>query len=386
MSLPDCPVNTQATPAVDPSAECAILVLGGDGVGPEVIAQALRVLRWFQDRRGLPIRLIERPYGLSAWRAEGRILPEATLAAAHDADAVLFGAIGGDYAGVPMEVRREGSILRLRRELGLFANLRPVRYWPALAGACPLRAEVAAGTDIALVRENTGGLYFGTPRGIETLAPGRRSAFNTQRYGSDEIERVARFAFELARGRQRRVCSVDKSNVLETGVLWRETVEALHRREFRDVQLSHLLVDNCALQLVRAPAQFDVIVTDNMFGDILSDGAGAVSVSLGMLPSAALGGLRADGRPAALYEPVHGSAPDIEGLGIANPLGAILCVALLLRHTAGRPHEARMLEAAIDAALQRGARTADIAVPGEAIMGTAAMGDAVLAALDQAPL
>jgi 3-isopropylmalate dehydrogenase len=359
-----------------------ILVLGGDGVGPEVIAQALRVLRWFRDRRGLPIDVFERPYGLSAWRECGSILPAGTLADAHAADAVLFGAIGGDYDGVPLDVRRDGSILRLRRELGLYANLRPVRAWPALARSCPLRAEVAAGTDIALVRENTGGLYYGTPRGIESLADGRRSAFNTQRYASDEIERIARFAFELARGRQGRVCSVDKSNVLETGVLWRETVDALHRREYPDLALSHMLVDNCAMQLVRAPSQFDVIVTDNMFGDILSDGAGAVAGSLGMLPSAALGAAGARGLPRALYEPVHGSAPDIEGRGIANPIGAILSVALLLRHTARAPAEADRLERAVERALEGGARCADIAAPGEPVGGTVAMGDAVLAALD----
>ncbi len=358
-----------------------ILVLGGDGVGPEVMAQALRVLRWFGGR--LPLQALEMPYGLSAWRAEGAILPARTLAAVHAADAVLFGAIGGDYAGVPVDVRREGSILRLRRELGLYANLRPVRYWPALARSCPLRAEVAAGTDIALVRENTGGLYFGTPRGIETLADGRRQAVNTQRYASDEVERVARFAFDLARSRQGRVCSVDKSNVLETGVLWRETVTALHRREYADLTLSHMLVDNCAMQLVRAPTQFDVIVTDNMFGDILSDGAGAVAGSLGMLPSASLGVIGANGRRNALYEPVHGSAPDIEGLGIANPIGAILSVAMLLKHSAGAAAEADRLERAVEAALAAGARCADIAAPGEAALGTVAMGDAVIAALDR---
>ena len=359
-----------------------VLVLGGDGVGPEVIAQAMRVLQWFQSRRGLALELTEHPYGLSAWRTQGHILPPHTLKAVLESDAVLFGAIGGDYDGVPVQVRREGSVLRLRRELELFANLRPVRHWPALDRAAPLRSEVASGTDIALVRENTGGLYFGTPRGTETLPDGRRSAFNTQRYATDEIERVARFAFELARTRGNRLCSVDKSNVLETGVLWRETVTELHRREFADVELTHMLVDNCALQLVRAPRQFDVIVTDNMFGDILSDGAGAVSVSLGMLPSAALGALRADGRPAALYEPVHGSAPDIEGRGIANPIGAILSAALMLRHSARLPDEARLLEHAVERALSTGARTADIAATGDASIGTVAMGDAILAALE----
>ena len=359
-----------------------VLVLGGDGVGPEVIAQATRVLDWFASRRGLPIELFEAPYGLASWRTCGEILPARTLQAARSADAILFGAIGDGYDAVPIDVRREGSILRLRREFGLYANLRPVRHWPALAAACPLRAEVAAGTDIAIVRENTGGLYFGTPRGFESPPDGRRAAVNTQRYASDEIERVARFAFALARTRRSRVCSVDKSNVLETGALWRQTVQAVHEREFADVELSHMLVDNCAMQLVRAPTRFDVIVTDNMFGDILSDAAGAVAGSLGMLPSAALGAPGPDGRRRALYEPVHGSAPDIEGRGIANPLGAILSAALMLRHSLDAPGEAQRLEQAVTRALDGGARTADIAGPGEAAVGTAAMGDAVVEALN----
>jgi len=358
-----------------------MLVLGGDGVGPEVTEQAVRVGRWIAGRHTRAIEFHEEPYGLSAFQSQGEILPARTLAAVREADAILFGAIGGDYAGVPVAQRREGSVLRLRRELVLFANLRPVQYWPALAASCPLRPEVATGTDIALVRENVGGLYFGQPRGIETLPDGRREAVNTLRYTTDEIERVARFAFELARTRRRRVCSVDKSNVLETGVLWRQTVGALHEREFADVALSHMLVDNCAMQQVRDPRQFDVIVTDNMFGDILSDGGGAVAGSLGMLPSASLGALQADGRRRALYEPVHGSAPDIEGKGIANPIGAILSLALALRHSVGDEAAAARVERAVTRALESGARTADIAAPGEAVIGSTAMGDAVLAAL-----
>ncbi len=369
----------------DPAAMTShrILVLGGDGVGPEVIAQALRVARWFVERRGLPLELVEAPYGMTAWQGHGAILPDATLEAVRAADAILFGAIG-DYPGVPVEVRRAGSVLRIRRELELFANLRPVRYWPALADACPLRPEVARGTDIAIVRENTGGLYFGTPRGTSTLPDGRRESVNTMRYASDEIERVARFAFDLARTRGGRLCSVDKSNVLENGVLWRKTVTALHESEYGDVALSHMLVDNCAMQLVRDPRQFDVIVTENMFGDILSDGAGAIAGSLGMLPSASLGAADATGRRPALYEPVHGSAPDIAGKGIANPLGAILSFALLLRHSIGRGDEADRLERAVTRALESGARTADIAAPGRTVSCTAAMGDAVLAALESA--
>lgn len=358
-----------------------VLVLGGDGVGPEVIEQALRVGRAISPSLARPIDFFEEPYGLSSFKASGEILPARTLEALRSADAILFGAIGGDYQGVPIEQRREGSVLRMRRELALFANLRPVRYWPALAASCPLRAEVAAGADIALVRENVGGLYFGEPRGTSTLSDGRRTAVNTLRYTTDEIERVARFAFELARERSGQLCSVDKSNVLEVGGLWRQTVRELHAREFADVELSHMLVDNCALQLVRAPRQFNVIVTDNMFGDILSDGSGAIACSLGMLPSASLGSRRPDGRLPALYEPVHGSAPDIEGKGIANPLGAILSLALLLRHSAADEAAARRIEAAVDRALTTGARTADIAAKGESTIGTRAMGDAVIAAL-----
>lgn len=358
-----------------------MLVLGGDGVGPEVIAQALRVGRWLSGRLTREIDFFEEPYGLSAFKSQGEILPARTLAAVRSADAILFGAIGGDYAGVPIAQRREGSVLRLRRELVLFANLRPVQYWPALAASCPLRREVAFGTDIALVRENVGGLYFGQPRGIETLPDGRREAVNTLRYTSDEIERVARFAFDLARQRKGRLCSVDKSNVLEAGMLWRQTVSALHEREYLDVALSHMLVDNCAMQLVRDPRQFDVIVTDNMFGDILSDGGGAVAGSLGMLPSASLGAAGPDGRRSALYEPVHGSAPDIEGKGRANPIGAILSLALALRHSVADEAAAAAVERAVTHALEAGARTADIAAPGETVIGSAAMGDAVLAAL-----
>jgi 3-isopropylmalate dehydrogenase len=281
---------------------------------------------------------------------------------------------------VPTDVRRETGLLGLRRDMDLFANLRPVRGYPALAEASPLRPEVSGPADLVVVRELTGGLYFGQPRGIETLPDGSKRGVNTHVYTSGEIARIARVAFDLARTRRGRVHSADKSNVMEAGALWREVVTEVGT-DYPDVALSHILADNCALQVVRAPAQFDVLLTDNMFGDLLSDTAAAIPGSLGLLPSASLGAPDADGRRAALYEPIHGAAPDIAGRGIANPLGAILSVAMMLRHSFGRADDGALVEAAVDAALSAGARTADIAGPGEAAISTTQMGDAVLAAL-----
>jgi 3-isopropylmalate dehydrogenase len=365
-----------------------ILILGGDGIGPEVMAQALRIAEWFRAHRGIDCEYFEEQFGIAAWREQGEIMPQRTLEAVRNADAILFGAMGGDeYDSIPAPVRRAGSVLRIRRELHLYANVRPVRAWEPLARVCPLRQEVAAGSDLVIVRENVGGLYFGTPRGIADVEGGQRSAVNTQRYTTAEIEQVATHAFSLARVRGKRVCSVDKSNVLETGKLWRETVQALHDREYRDVELTHMLVDNCAMQLVRKPTQFDVIVTDNMFGDILSDCAGAISGSLGMLPSASFGPQAADGTRKALYEPIHGSAPDIAGQGVANPIGMILSLAMAMRHTLGRPDEAALLEAAVEHTLSAGTRTADIAAAGDtSVVRTAGMGDAVLKALESVAL
>ncbi|MGP1609509.1 MAG: isocitrate/isopropylmalate family dehydrogenase, partial [Burkholderiales bacterium] len=248
-----------------------MLVLGGDGIGPEVAREALRLAQWFRERRGLKCDFFEEPFGLLAWREHGQLMPPQTLEAIRSADGILFGAMGGyEYDAIPAEVLRAGSLLRIRRELNLYANVRPVCARPCLASVCPLRAEVASGTDLVIVRENISGLYFGTPRGIETTDDGSM-AVNTQRYTTKEVEQVARYAFELARARGKRVCSVDKSNVLETGKLWRDTVQGLREREFPNVELSHMLVDNCAMQLMLKPTQFDVILTDNMFGDILSD-------------------------------------------------------------------------------------------------------------------
>jgi 3-isopropylmalate dehydrogenase len=362
-----------------------IVVLPGDGIGPEVTDQAVRVLDWFVAHRAVPLRMTRHLFGAAAWAAERTTMPTRTWSAIMDADALLFGATGSlDQTHIPPEERRKGALLTIRRALDVFANLRPVKAQPALAEASPFKPRTVAGTDLVFVRELTAGVYFGTPRGIETLPDGTRRGVNTHAYTEAEIARAARFAFELARTRRNHVTSVDKANVMEAGRLWRDTVTAIHAAEFPDVTLEHMLADNCALQLGRAPRHFDVIVTDNLFGDLLSDCAGAINGSLGMLPSAALSAPRENGRRRALYEPIHGSAPDIAGKGIANPLGAILSAALLLRWTAGMPTEADLLDAAVAAALDAGARTADIALPGETVLSTHAMADAVIAALEAA--
>jgi 3-isopropylmalate dehydrogenase len=372
-------------PAAAPRPTLDIVVLPGDGIGPEVTDEAVRVLDWFVTKRAVPLRMTRHVFGAAAWAAERTTMPDRTWSAIMEADALLFGATGSlDQTHIPPEERRKGALLTIRRALDVFANLRPVKAQPALAEASPFKARTVAGTDLVFVRELTAGVYFGTPRGIETLPDGTRRGVNTHAYTEAEIARAARFAFELARTRRNHVTSVDKANVMEAGRLWRDTVTAIHAAEFPDVTLEHMLADNCALQLGRAPSRFDVIVTDNLFGDLLSDCAGAINGSLGMLPSAALSAPRENGRRRALYEPIHGSAPDIAGKGIANPLGAILSAALLLRWTAGMPAEADLLDAAVAAALDAGARTADIALPGETVLSTRAMADAVIAALEAA--
>ncbi|MBV9522400.1 MAG: 3-isopropylmalate dehydrogenase [Alphaproteobacteria bacterium] len=348
------------------------------------MAEVARVIAWFESERGLAFALHDAPFGLEAWRRHGQILPDATMAEIMAADAVLFGARGGPgYEAIPPAEIKAGSLLSLRRKLDVFANLRPLFAVPALFAASALKDRVLEGVDLVIVRELTSGIYFGEPRGIETLPDGSRRGVNTHSYTSAEIRRVARAAFALARERRGRLCSVDKANVMEAGVLWREEVSAVHREEFRDIALSHMLVDNCAMQLVRAPAQFDVLLTDNMFGDILSDCGAMIMGSLGMLPSASLGAPDATGRRRALYEPVHGSAPDIAGKGIANPLGAILSFAMALRFSFARHDEARMLENAVAAALASGVRTADIMEAGARRASTREMGDAVLESLSR---
>ena len=361
-----------------------VAVVGGEGIGPEVTAQSQRVLNWFAARRNVPVVLREAQYGLIPYLATGKVLPQDTVEAMDEADAILWGATGGpETKEVPPTARKAGSLLSLRSKYDLYANLRPIVANPALADSAPLKAEVLKDVDFVIIRELTSGIYFGEPRGIETLADGQRRGFNTEQYTTNQVRRVARAAFELARTRKGRVCSVDKANVLEASVLWREEVVALHAAEFSDVELSHLYVDNAAMQIVRQPSQFDVMVTGNIFGDILSDCAAMASGSLGMLPSASLGPVDKFGRRKALYEPVHGSAPDIAGKGIANPLGSILSVAMMLRLTLNRPDDADLLEKAVGIALAAGARTADIAEPGATKLSTEQMGDAVLNALEQ---
>ena len=352
----------------------SLLLLPGDGIGPEVIEQVRRVSAWMTQHGNFHLELAERPFGGASFDAHGAPLTPEAEAEALAADAVLMGAVGGpQWSGVARGDRPEAGLLRLRKAMDAFANLRPALCFEALADASSLKRELVAGLDILIVRELTSGVYFGEPRGIETLADGSRKAIDTQLYTEAEIERVARVAFELARGRRNKVASAEKSNVMETGVLWRDVVTRLHARDYADVELEHILADNCAMQLVKAPKQFDVILTDNLFGDILSDAAAMLTGSLGMLPSAALSYA---GKP-GLYEPVHGSAPDIAGQGLANPLAAILSFGMALRWSLGRPDLDERLNAAVRAALDDGARTRDLGGSDT----TAQMGDAVLKAL-----
>jgi 3-isopropylmalate dehydrogenase len=351
-----------------------LLLLPGDGIGPEVTAAAMRVFDWLSTHAQLDAITATANFGGIGFDRDGMPLTDTTLAAARAADAVLMGAVGGpQWAGVAYDKRPEAGLLTLRAGMGVFANLRPARCFDALADASSLKREFVAGLDILFVRELTGGVYFGEPRGITDLGGGERRGVNTQVYTSSEIRRVARVAFELAASRTGRVCSADKANVMESGLLWREEVQALRNAEYPHIELSHMLADNTAMQLVKNPRQFDIILTDNLFGDILSDEAAMLTGSLGMLPSAALGVAGSPG----LYEPIHGSAPDIAGQGVANPCAAILSLALALRYSLGRAELALRVENAVGAALDAGARTRDLG--GE--LSTRAMTDAVLAQL-----
>ena len=352
-----------------------IAMLPGDGIGTEIVAEAAKVLERLR-RDGLPIETETAPIGGAGYDAAGQPLPEATLAIARRADAVVLGAVGGPkYESLPRNLRPEQGLLSIRKALGLFANLRPALLYPELAASSSLKPEVVSGLDIMIVRELTGDIYFGTPRGRRVNAAGDAEGFDTMLYSEPEIRRIARFGFEVARKRKRRLCSVDKANVLDTSILWREVVSSV-AKDYADVELSHMYVDNAAMQLVREPRQFDVIVTGNMFGDILSDEASMLAGSIGMLPSASL-----DANNKGLYEPIHGSAPDIAGQDKANPLATILSLAMMFRYTFGRADVSDRIEAAVRKVLAQGKRTGDIALPGEQITGTREMGDAVVAAL-----
>ena len=353
-----------------------VVLLPGDGIGPEVVAEAAKVLQAAARRGGVVLETEEHPVGGAAIESLGEPLPPSSFAAARAADAVLLGAVGSPrHEALTGDKRPEQALLGLRKGLGVFANLRPVRLHPALLEVSPLRPELVGGTDLLIVRELTGGVYFGAPRGVEGEGESRR-AVNTMSYSVPEITRIARVAFEAARGRRKKVTSVDKANILEVSRLWREVVTDT-ARAYPDVVCEHLYVDNAAMQLLARPKDFDVILTENMFGDILSDEAAMLAGGIGMLPSASLG------EGPGLYEPVHGSAPDIAGRDVANPLAAILSAAMLLRHSLGLPQEARRVEEAVGSVLDEGARTADLARPGKTSIGTRAMGEAVLRALDR---
>ncbi len=365
------------------AANRSLLILPGDGIGPEVMGQARRVVDWLGGHRAVGFDIDEGLVGGAAFEAHGSPLDDQTMDRARQADAVLLGAVGGpQWDDLDFALKPERGLLRLRKELELFANLRPAICFPALAGASTLKPEVIEGLDILIVRELTGGIYFGEPRGIETLPDGSRRAVNTQVYTTMEIRRVAAVAFELAGRRGGRLCSCEKANVMETGVLWREEVQKMGDESYPDIELSHMYADNCAMQLIRDPRQFDVILTDNLFGDILSDEAAMLTGSLGMLPSASLGAADETGRRKALYEPVHGSAPDITGRNLANPIASILSFAMALRYSYDLAGDADLVEQAVRGVLESGFRTADIMEPGRTEVSTEAMGAAILAELD----
>ena len=360
------------------SQEFNITVLPGDGIGPEVIREAVKILKIVENKKKLKLNLTEAPVGGAGYEATGHPLPEDTLQAARSADAVLLGAVGGPkWETIDFSLRPERALLGLRSNLGLFANLRPAKIFAPLKAASTLKPEVVEGLDIMVVRELTGGIYFGEPRGIETLPDGTRKGVNTLVYTEAEIERIAKVAFDVAGKRDKNVCSVDKANVLECTGLWREVVTRVHE-DYKDITLSHMYVDNCAMQLVRNPKQFDVIVTTNMFGDILSDQASMLTGSIGMLPSASLG----EGK-AAMYEPIHGSAPDIAGKDIANPLATILSVGMMFKYSFNLEDINTLLEVVVNDILEEGYRTKDILSKGGKEVGCVAMGDLVAEELEK---
>ena len=358
-----------------------LLLLPGDGIGPEVMGQVQTVIGALAETGIATFETETDLVGGAAIDAHGKPLSDETLARADAADAILLGAVGGPkWNGIAYDIRPEAGLLRLRKDLGLFANLRPAICYPALAEASALKRELVEGLDIMIVRELTGGVYFGEPKEITTLPDGSKRAVDTQVYTTGEIERIAHVAFDLARKRSGRVASAEKHNVMKSGVLWKKVVTKVHAEHYSDVALEHVLADNCAMQLVRRPKQFDVLVTDNLFGDVLSDVAAMLTGSLGMLPSASLGAVDVRGTRKALYEPVHGSAPDIAGQDLANPLAMIGSLAMALRYSFGLGEAADLLDGAITDALAGGARTKDIAADGSNVLGTAGMGEAVVAA------
>ena len=363
-------------------AKFSLLILPGDGIGPEVMVEVRKIIDWFMSNRSLDFDVKEDLVGGAAYDAHGAPLHDDTMAKALEVAAVLLGAVGGPkYDDLDFSRKPERGLLRLRKEMDLYSNLRPAQCFDALADFSSLKPEVVSGLDIMIVRELTSGIYFGEPRGIITEG-NERVGINTQRYTESEIERVARSAFELARRRDNKVCSMEKANVMESGGLWRETVDKIHQAEYADVELSHMYADAGAMQLCRWPKQFDVIVTDNLFGDILSDTAAMLTGSLGMLPSASLGAPMENGRPKALYEPVHGSAPDITGQGKANPIACILSFAMALRYSFDEGAEADRLEQSIENVLAKGSRTHDLlGEEGVTPLSTAEMGDAIVNAL-----
>jgi 3-isopropylmalate dehydrogenase len=361
-----------------------VLLLPGDGVGPEVIRESRRVMEWIASRGIIEFDIEEDAIGGASLDRYGVPLRDATLAKAIECGCVLFGAVGDARdETMPFEQRPGASLLRIRKEMGVFANLRPAICYDALVSASTLKPEVIAGLDIMIVRELTGGVYFGDPRGIFDVGNGQKRGINTHVYTTAEIRRIAHVAFQLARSRTRQVTSVEKSNVMEAGLLWRQEVQRLRDEVYQDIQLRHMYADNCAMQLVRNPRQFDVILADNLFGDILSDEAGMLAGSLGMLPSASLGTPDANGRPIALYEPIHGTAPDIAGKGIANPSAAILSFAMALRYSFKLEHEAKLIETAINKVLAAGFRTADIMQPGAKQVSTSGLTDRLLEELER---
>ena len=359
-----------------------LLILAGDGIGPEVMSEVKKIITWFDKNKSTDFDVTEELAGGISFDKYGTPITDKVMEVAMASDAVLLGAVGGPkWDKLEFSKRPERALLRLRKDLELFANLRPAICFKELANASTLKPEVVSDLDIMIVRELTGGIYFGTPRGVEKLPNGEKKGTNTHTYTTSEIQRVARVAFELARKRNNKVTSCEKSNVMEAGLLWREVVEELHKKEFKDVELSHMLADNCAMQLVRNPKQFDVIVTDNLFGDMLSDEAGMLTGSLGMLPSASLSGKNKDGKFKSMYEPCHGSAPDIAGKNIANPLASILSFSMALRYSFDMDKDADMLDKAVKDVLRDGHRTADIMETGKNKVSTSQMGDLVISKL-----